>query len=169
MSLLRCAARSLIASSLLSSGIDVLKNTEAHTRIVEPLLSKLPWLANVPGTTNTYVRIGGVKLTVASALIGTGIAPRLGGLMAGAVLTPAVAAYLLPAASAADAESPTSAAPADRAARLAEAATTAGLLGAALLLVAWPRKRRPVPVAAGATSGTKRKRGCCKRRARQAQ
>ncbi len=102
MTLLRAAARTLLASSFVASGIKSVRHPEALVPAAEPVTDKLVPLVKkyvpaqvasyLPEDTVTLVRVNGVAQVVGGLALATGKGRRLGALVLAASLVPSTIA-----------------------------------------------------------------------------
>jgi uncharacterized membrane protein YphA (DoxX/SURF4 family) len=91
MNLIRGIARKLIASWFIAEGLDVARHPDPHVALVGPAVERLSEVTALPNSPAGIVRGSGGVLAASGALIALGAAPRLGGMVAAAILGPATA------------------------------------------------------------------------------
>ncbi|MCL2788396.1 MAG: DoxX family membrane protein [Micrococcales bacterium] len=93
MSLLRFAARAMVAGPLVAEGVEALLHPQDHEQVAAPILEKVAGKTPVPipGTPRDCVRASAGTLIAAGTLAGLGVGTRLAGLAAAGVLGPSTA------------------------------------------------------------------------------
>jgi uncharacterized membrane protein YphA (DoxX/SURF4 family) len=89
MRIVRGIARRLVATWFIAEGVAVARRPETHVEAAAPLVERLSAVTPLPDSPTFLVRCAAGKLVAAGALIAFGIAPRLGGALAAAILAPA--------------------------------------------------------------------------------
>jgi uncharacterized membrane protein YphA (DoxX/SURF4 family) len=81
----------MIGACLITDGLAALRDPAPHAEVAAPITAQLAKLSSLPDNPVACVRAAGGTLTAAGALVAVGLAPRLAGALAAAVLAPVTA------------------------------------------------------------------------------